>query len=255
MPSDDQIEHIERTFGSGYLETPTPVEQRITHLYLNKGIKQIVERPLGLALNLALSRQGERWAEQISEEYGGPGYFTLQAGFSPENMHSLVKIQTMREGADGEFASPFQHAAFSDFKELDDDPRILSDSAQWLRGWRNEIPQLSMVARGDMFFIGIRSYSVEELKGNNIILWLSKNSDLLKFQAGVGEIYEEFIRLTKNSNMHPGLIGVHSALDPKKTTNTVRLLLNNQYLKGKASPLMDMRVFYNVVQKRLLERF
>lgn len=239
---------LEEALGNDLDRRPSTRDIEKAQTWVHSETKQRFERALALFATYAGGKRiMEDLASRVARKYGGNGYFEHYVGFLGTNGPTLVKqikIRTMRDRAETELNSPFNHTSFLAGK-ADGDDRILASGLVKAarRSGFDELPQIVKqiaLKNKTMDLVGARGYTIPELEGTKILIELRDRKEL-GFSDEERELLAKYRELIERYKPKIALLGHLSATSAKDTPHLVRMLGDIAYCE-RASPMVDLRL-------------
>ncbi|OGV89519.1 hypothetical protein A2Z41_01580 [Microgenomates group bacterium RBG_19FT_COMBO_39_10] len=163
---------------------------------------------------------------------GKPAFYKYTVAFPGPNgtlinPREFTKIRTLRLNASDQEKSPFETTAFQGGRKKDyeeTDPRVHSQLGSLLRKTSlDEVPQLEDVISGEISLIGLRPFTLEEIKGLRVVLENLDQREELK------EYLENYLEIMAYIAPLPSVASPYAATLKKKLTSIERLVLDQLY--------------------------
>jgi len=242
-----QLNHVAEVFGPKFLNIATEDEKQKAREYLKGPKMEFETKVANVAWKLGGRIISEWLAEAVKKMEPGTGLYILNVGFNGNEPIDIIKIQTLKNGADKIENDIFEGSSFSPEDKYVRGKRIGGNFVRLLRSGFDEIPQLQSVAKKEMFLIGIRGYTPIERESNEMLYELTHSPELNNSKL-VKWVLTKHQQVIKDS-IRPGIANPMSCLQADLTTHILRMYLDIMYIE-KASRELDITILVKSLTRR-----
>ena len=209
-------------YGSQFIDLPVDDPNEIArrmdqgYAYLRSPHRQRLHRALGVVIAKVGSPVSGLAGAWIAWHSGQEPTFTLPVALFDQEITMEKKIQTMRQGAHLEPESPYQHASYvAHLRPDQQDKRLLKvPGIHTIRKMGiDELLQAKMVANKQMDLVGVRKFTLPELRGVSMLsLFTKRQYDLAEINQEMRWVYQNYPGIMKYVKPRHAGIGIRATL-------------------------------------------